>query len=57
MYNIYELFTHLKPGSNIAIKNVLQVCVTTTMIFRALSSQQARTPHALRPEFHITLWE
>ncbi len=36
-YNINQLFTHVKLGSNIAIKNVLQVYVTTITIFYAIS--------------------
>ncbi len=30
IYNIYQLFTHVKLGSNIAVNNFLQVYVTTT---------------------------
>ncbi len=50
-YNIYQLFTHVKLGSNIAINKVLQVYVTTTMIFYAISSQKVRTSHSLKQEY------
>ncbi len=50
-YNIYELFIHLKLGSNIAVKNVLQGYVTTTMIFHAISSQKGENTTTLKPEF------
>ncbi len=33
LYNIDQLFTHVELGPKIAVKNVLQVYVTTTMIF------------------------
>ncbi len=44
---MYQLFTHVKLGSNIAVKNVLQVYVTTTTIFYAISVKEVRTSHAL----------
>ncbi len=46
-YNIDQLFTHVKHGSNIAVKNVLQVYVTTTTIFHAISLKKVRTLHVL----------
>ncbi len=46
----------MKFESNIAVKNVLQVYVTTTTIFYAFSSEKVRTPHAVRHEcgLHLT---
>ncbi len=43
--HIYQLFTHMKLGSNIAVKNVLQVYVTTTTIFYAISLKKKRWEH------------
>ncbi len=39
-YNIYQLFTQVKLGSNIAVKNVLQVYVTTNTIFYAIPTKK-----------------
>ncbi len=36
----------MKLGSNISVKNVLQVYVTKTMLFYVISSKKVRTPHA-----------
>ncbi len=41
----------MKLRSNIAINNVLQVHVTTTMIFYDISSQKLRTSQALNQEY------
>ncbi len=41
----YQLFTYVKLGLNIAVKNVLQVYVTTTTIFYTISSQKVREHH------------
>ncbi len=41
----------MRLGSNIAVKNVLQVYMTTTMIFYSISSQKVRTSHALKQEY------
>ncbi len=41
------LDTHMKRGSNIAVKNVLQVYVTTTMIFYAIFPKKVNTSHLL----------
>ncbi len=40
----------MKLGSKIAVKNVLQVYVTTTMIFYDIPSQMVRKPDTLRQE-------
>ncbi len=40
--------------TKIAVNNVLQVYVTTTMIFYAISSQKVRTSHALKQEYGIS---
>ncbi len=37
---------HMKLGSNFAVKNVLQVYVTTSTIFYAIFSKKMRTSHA-----------
>ncbi len=37
-YNIYQFFRCVKFESNITVKNVLQIYVTTTTIFYAISS-------------------
>ncbi len=41
----------MKLGSNIAVNNVLQVYVTTTMIFYAKLSQKMRTSYAQKQEY------
>ncbi len=38
----------MKLRLNIAVKNVLQVYVTKTLIFFVISSQKVRTPDTLR---------
>ncbi len=48
----------MKLGSNITIKNVLQVYVTTTTIFYAIFSKEMRTSHVLtgvggRPHYSV----
>ncbi len=37
----------MKRGSNITVKNVLQVYVTETAIFYVISSKKVRTSHTL----------
>ncbi len=44
----YRIFTHVKRGSNIAIKNVLQVYLTRTTIFYAILAPKVRTSNAVR---------
>ncbi len=44
----------MKLGSNITVNNVLQVYVTTSMIFYAISLQKVRTSHTLKQEYGNT---
>ncbi len=44
----------MKLGSNITVKNVLKVYVTTTTIFYAISLKNVRTSHTLTGEGWIT---
>ncbi len=50
-YNIYPLFIHMKLESNIAIKNVLKLYLTTTtndFAWSRISPQKVRTLYTLR---------
>ncbi len=55
-YYILLFVTHLKLGSNIAEKNVLQVYMTTTTVVHALTSHTARTWHQPESGSNIKLF-
>ncbi len=52
-YNIYQLFTHVKFRSNIAIKHVMPSMYDYNYDFPCFFGIKGRTPHTLRQEFGV----